>query len=168
VRRTATVLSAPALSLDRLEIQHASGALIVSPADRTRFLQTLAARSPAIVIDVPPDDGAGADASAVRRSRRYALLAVATSSGGVIVAVVAMGLWQGSMPDIALAADQLMVRSGGTRLSIPFEDVHNVRLLDTLPPLRKRIGWSSAALLRGRFTSDGQSGYEDVRARLGG
>jgi hypothetical protein len=69
VRPSASVLSAPALSIDRLEIQHASGTLIVSPAARARFLEVLAARAPAVVVDVPPDE-ADTDALALRRARR--------------------------------------------------------------------------------------------------
>jgi hypothetical protein len=58
-----------------------------------------------------------------------------------------------------------MLRSRGTRLTIPFGDIRAVRLLDTLPPLRKRTGWNSAVLLRGWFSSDGQSGYVHVSRR---
>jgi hypothetical protein len=125
----------------------------------------LAARAPAVVVDVPPDE-TDTDALALRRARRYAILAVATSSGGAIAVVVfALSLGQGSPPEMSIAADQLMLRSRGTRLTIPFGDIRAVRLLDTLPPLRKRTGWNSAVLLRGWFSSDGQSGYVHVSRR---
>jgi hypothetical protein len=63
----------------------------------------LAARAPAVVVDVPPDE-ADTDALALRRTRRYAILAVATSSGGAIAVVVfALSLGQGSPPEVSIA-----------------------------------------------------------------
>jgi|SRR5688572_22412522 len=47
IRPTRNPLSSPALSLDRLEIQHANGMVMVSPRDRERFVQALRARCPA-------------------------------------------------------------------------------------------------------------------------
>jgi hypothetical protein len=45
-----SLLSSPALSLDRLEIRHGSGgAILVSPARRTAFLESLAQLSPGLV-----------------------------------------------------------------------------------------------------------------------
>jgi hypothetical protein len=47
VRRTHNSLSAPALSLDRLEVVHGRGArLLVSPRDAARFLEELRRRCP--------------------------------------------------------------------------------------------------------------------------
>lgn len=46
VRPTSTILSAPALSLDRLEITHDAGIAVISPADRERFLAEIRARCP--------------------------------------------------------------------------------------------------------------------------
>jgi hypothetical protein len=44
VRATRTVHSAPALSLDRLELVHAGGALVISPADKAGFIRALRER----------------------------------------------------------------------------------------------------------------------------
>lgn len=43
-------LSAPALSLDRLEVQHLSGRVIVSPHDQAGFVNALRARVPRLPI----------------------------------------------------------------------------------------------------------------------
>jgi hypothetical protein len=40
------MLSAPALSLDRLEITHDGGVAVISPANRDRFLAEIRARCP--------------------------------------------------------------------------------------------------------------------------
>lgn len=47
VRPTRNPLSSPALSLDRLEVRYGAGQwLLISPRDRDRFLEDLAARAP--------------------------------------------------------------------------------------------------------------------------
>lgn len=52
VRPTRTILSAPALSLDRLEITHDAGIAVISPRDRERFLAEIRARCPRVEIHV--------------------------------------------------------------------------------------------------------------------
>lgn len=44
IRPTRTVFSAPALSLDRLEVTHTGGALVISPADKAGFIGALKER----------------------------------------------------------------------------------------------------------------------------
>ena len=50
VHPTSNPLSSPALSLDRLEIHHARGELMVSPEDKRAFLEDLVARTPGLVL----------------------------------------------------------------------------------------------------------------------
>lgn len=50
VRPTRNPLSSPALSLDRLEIRHARGSLMISPEDKRAFLEDLVARTPGLVL----------------------------------------------------------------------------------------------------------------------
>jgi D-alanyl-D-alanine carboxypeptidase len=45
-----SVVSAPALSLDRLEVTHASGTLVISPADKAGFIQALRQRHPTVKV----------------------------------------------------------------------------------------------------------------------
>jgi len=47
IRPTRTAVSAPALSLDRLELTHAGGVLVVSPADKAGFIRAVRERHPA-------------------------------------------------------------------------------------------------------------------------
>lgn len=50
VRPSRNPLSSPALSLDRLEVRYGRGrALLISPEDRTGFLDAIVARSPGLV-----------------------------------------------------------------------------------------------------------------------
>jgi Bacterial PH domain len=46
---TRSALSSPALSLDRLRIEYGGKAIMVSPVDRRRFIESLRAINPAIV-----------------------------------------------------------------------------------------------------------------------
>ena len=50
IRPTRAVVFAPALSLDRLEVTHAGGTLIISPTDRAGFIRALKERHPAVVV----------------------------------------------------------------------------------------------------------------------
>ena len=50
IRPTRTVVSAPALSLNRLEVTHAHGALLISPADKTGFIRAIRERHPAVTV----------------------------------------------------------------------------------------------------------------------
>ncbi len=46
IQPTRNPLSSPALSLDRLEVRHGHGVLLISPADKDGFLRSLIARTP--------------------------------------------------------------------------------------------------------------------------
>ena len=52
VQPTRTALSAPALSLDRLEVTHDAGIAVISPANTDRFLAEIRARCPRAEIRV--------------------------------------------------------------------------------------------------------------------
>ncbi len=51
VRPTRTILSAPALSLDRLEVSGAFGSVVVSPADKHGFIRALQSVAPHIRLE---------------------------------------------------------------------------------------------------------------------
>lgn len=51
IRPTRTVVSAPALSRDRLEVIHSTGTLVISPSDQAHFIRALKARNAALEIE---------------------------------------------------------------------------------------------------------------------
>lgn len=58
IRPTRSMLAAPALSVDRLEILYgASGRVLISPSDRQSFLADLHARAPLLQLPHIPDSG---------------------------------------------------------------------------------------------------------------
>ncbi|MEO5825934.1 MAG: PH domain-containing protein [Gemmatimonadales bacterium] len=65
IHPTSTMLSAPALSLDRLELDCGKhGAVVISPADKAGFVAAVLVRSPAVVVDI---DAAGVSSGATGR-----------------------------------------------------------------------------------------------------
>ncbi|WP_367104877.1 PH domain-containing protein [uncultured Psychrobacter sp.] len=52
---TRNALSAPALSLDRIEIRYKDEVVLISPKDKSRFYQEIKARNPNMVIDKESD-----------------------------------------------------------------------------------------------------------------
>jgi hypothetical protein len=51
VRPTKSILSAPALSLDRLEVSGSFGSIVVSPSDKTGFVRALKAVAPQLRLE---------------------------------------------------------------------------------------------------------------------
>jgi len=60
IQRTNTVLSAATLSLDRLEVQHDRGVVVVSPRDQQGFVSAIQSRVPAVTWDATATTAAGA------------------------------------------------------------------------------------------------------------
>ena len=52
---TSSTLSAPALSVDRIQIGHVGGSIVISPKDKDRFYHAIQERVPALKND--GDDG---------------------------------------------------------------------------------------------------------------
>ena len=52
---TNSMLSAPALSLDRIEIRYEGGSIVISPKDKDEFYRAIQERVPALETD--SDDG---------------------------------------------------------------------------------------------------------------
>jgi hypothetical protein len=52
ISATRSILSAPALSLDRLKVQYGKfGAVVISPDDKQAFAQAILARAPGVVVE---------------------------------------------------------------------------------------------------------------------
>ena len=60
IDRTNTVLSAAALSLDRLEVHHDGGVVVISPRDQEGFVSAIRSRVPAVTWDAAATTAAGA------------------------------------------------------------------------------------------------------------
>jgi hypothetical protein len=154
LRTTRSVLSAPALSLDRLEVQHASGRVVVSPRDQAGFVKAIRDRVPGVVID-----GFGADGR--RLDRPVNLWWVALVPVCVFGIVGFILLMPRAPLEVTFTSSALRVDD----LSVPFDRISAVSLEESLPALRKWRGFNSLTTLRGRFTN-AQLGTGDVFVRL--
>ena len=164
LRRTSTVLAAPALSLDRLEVQHAEGVVVVSPAERERFVALVTARNPRI--DVSGVQERTAEAEAHHRRQKRVLAGGVAAALLVIAALLAtLNLLELSPARVTVGDSGIVVVSGATRMVLAPRDITSLALEDTLPPLKKRVGWGSYTALRGRFSTDRAAGWVHVSRR---
>jgi hypothetical protein len=154
VRTTRSVLSAPALSLDRLEVQHTSGRVVVSPRDQAGFVKAIRDRVPGVAVEGFGPDGARLD--------RPVNLWWVTLIPVCVLAIVGFILLTPRAPlDVTLTPSVLRVDD----LSVPFDRISAVSLEESLPAVRKSRGFNSPTTLRGRFTH-AQLGTGEVFVRL--
>jgi hypothetical protein len=164
LQRTSTMLSAPALSFDRLEVQHSAGSVVISPADRDRFVTAITSRNPGVDVEGAQARTEEAEAR-LRRHARTLGLAVTAVLIVVSALVVALNLYELKPPRVTVTAAAITVESGPARMAVIPEQITRISLEETLPPLRKRFGWSSFAVLRGRFSAGDAAGWVHVVRR---
>jgi hypothetical protein len=164
LQRTSTMLSAPALSFDRLEVQHSAGSVVISPADRDRFIAAMTTRNPGVDVEGAQVRTGEAEAQLRRQART---LGLAVTGVLVIVCglVVALNLYELGPPRVTVTAAAITVESGPARMAVLPDQITRISLEETLPTLRKRLGWSSFAALRGRFNAGDAAGWVHVVRR---
>lgn len=163
LRRTSSLVSGPALSLDRIEVRHVSGSVVISPSDPVGFARAIAARCPSATMDLHQ---VGDDRDArVTRARRYAALAIVPALAAAALLIVVLNVWQPAPPRVTVAGREIRVESGSTTTTIPFSDIVGVSLEQRLPALRKRSGLNSLVTLRGRFTTGDSTALVHVSRR---
>jgi hypothetical protein len=164
LRRTSSPLSAPALALDRIEVQHAGGAVVISPARRAEFVAAITSRNPLVDIAGVAARTPESDAQ-FRRQRR----ALAFALAGVLVAVfglmASLNFYQLPPARVSVTSAGITVESGQARFAVSPADITSLSLEETLPPLRKRVGWGSYTSLRGRFSTERTAGWVHVARR---
>lgn len=164
LQRTSTMLAAPALSFDRLEVRHAAGAVVVSPKDRDRFVTAITSRNPGVDVEGAQARTEEAEAQ-VRRQARTLGLAVAGILLVVSALAVALNLYELGPPRITVTETAITVESGPAKMAVIPGQITRIGLEETLPPLHKRLGWSSFAAMRGRFSAGDAAGWVHVLRR---
>jgi hypothetical protein len=152
---TRNPLSSPALSLDRIAVEHTGGRLMVSPRNRAGFVRAVVALAPAVSVSgLPGATGSAADdkpESAFNTAAIVPIIALA-------VAGLAFGGWQvyrgTRAPDAIVSGDTLSI-SGLYSTTVSRQDVVRVALEDRVDVGRKLQGFSGGRYLRGFFEVDG-------------
>ena len=154
---TRTLLSSPALSLDRIEVCAGSHSVVVSPLDKQGFAAAIQRAIPTVRA------GSSVDNSSAKLMS--GLLLVAPMVYLAVFALIGVGVYMGSgAPEASLSSSALMVASR----AVPLESIVNVTLEEALPRgLRKSKGLGIGKVLRGRF-SLGQADKGDVFANRHG
>ena len=146
LRTTRSLRSAPALSMDRIEVQHDGGTVVVSPRDAAGFVRAVRSRTPRIELDGLSPDGTRADIGSGNR----VLWAVMMLPLGILAIVGVILFVPRAAPNVTLAPASLIIEGGG-REAIPLDQIESASLEETLPPLRKSSGFNSFTALEGRF-----------------
>jgi hypothetical protein len=153
LRPTRSPWSAPALSLDRLEVVHGTGSVLVSPRDKAGFVQAIRAAVPAVEA-VGFAEAGGAPARVRRGVNPIAIFNVIIF--GPVVFILSLILYQQwRPPEVVVTPRALLVRSGAVH-EIPLDEIVSLSLDDTLPPVGRRLnGFRLGGTYRGRFEVEG-------------
>jgi hypothetical protein len=149
LRATHNPLSAPALSLDRIEVRHDRGYLLVSPREKSAFVREIAARAPGLRIEGLPGPGApagdGGSAPSAEPGRSGAAIWIAYAIVNVlIVGLVGSCLYRDAQPpEVVLEADGLTVGGFPWRQQLPRSAITGVEMVDALPATKRRVAGSA-------------------------
>ena len=142
---SSNIMSAPALSIDRIKVTHTGGwpgFALVSPKDKAGFIEAIRRAQPRVVMGKPEG----------RPS-----LAMWGVSASVIVplAIVAVVMYASSRPPTVVVTPTEVTVAGTFGATVPMRDITSVTLEDSMPRvIRKHMG-SDGLALRGRFELEG-------------
>lgn len=148
---TRNPLSSPALSLDRIAINHAGGTLMISPRNKAGFTRAVLAVAPGITVTGLPEATApDTPESAFNTAAVVPLVLLA-------VAGLAFGAWQlyvGLQPPRATIDGNVLSIEGLYSTTLYRSDVVRVTLQPTVTVVRKVSGFDGGRRLRGIFELD--------------
>lgn len=151
---TRNPLSSPALSLDRITIEHTGGRLMISPRNKTAFVRAVLALAPAVSVSGLPG---AADSTAVDEPTSTFNSAAVVPLVALAAIGLAFGAWQfyaGTRAPDATVSDGALSISGLYSTTVTRQDVMRITLEERLTIGRKAQGFSGR-YLRGFFDVDG-------------
>jgi hypothetical protein len=152
---TRSPLSSPALSLDRIAVDHTGGRLLLSPRNKAGFVRAILAVAPGVIVTGLP--GADAIGSADPPESSLSMAAVVPI---VVLGVLGLGfgswvLYAGTRPpDATISAGTLSI-SGIYSTTVRRQDVVRIALQEHLAIGRKHQGFDGGRYLRGYFDVEG-------------
>jgi len=153
VRPSRSPLSSPALSLDRLDVQHRGGHVLISPRDREGFIAELRQRVPGVPIDGLPGGTVG---NAGGSSNTLVVVLVLASLAVALTVVVGVTVGGSRPPIVEIGPGRVTVRNALATASFAPAEVVSVSLEERWPNVGRRLyGFAGGGSLRGRFRVDG-------------
>tara|TARA_Y100000588_G_scaffold146332_1_gene160150 strand:+ start:1112 stop:1990 length:879 start_codon:yes stop_codon:yes gene_type:complete len=152
LRPSRSLLSALALSLDRIELVHATGRTQVSPRDRDGFVAILSRHNPSIAVH-------GFES---REEKELEVAGDSTIPGVALAPVIVIGVplllvtgvmfYRSGQPSTAQVTAAEFIVSGNYGATIELDDITSVSLEPGHPRVRHRLrGFSAGGTRRGRF-----------------
>ena len=151
LQATHNPLSSPALSLDRIDVRHMGGRVLISPRDQEGFVRAVLAIAPQVsVVDLPHANATSVETTGSAARSRLSWLVVAVQLP--VLALVGVVLYAGTRPPtIAMGPNGVTIHGGMSTRAIADDQVLGVALEPTLPAARKRAGFNAGPYLRGSF-----------------
>ena len=160
LRPSRNPISAPALSFDRVEVVHGDGTLLISPADKAGFVQTILELVPAVTVEGLPVNTDESDAVTATRGVGKRQISVPAVTAPLLVtllvlaAVLSILTWvpiSHYPPDVVVTDGRLIV-SGRYDFDVALAAITDVSLEHEMPiPERRLFGSSAGGVRRGRF-----------------
>ncbi len=147
-----SLLSAPALSLDRIEVVHTAGRTLVSPRDRVGFVRSVCQRHPSIAVQgFVAHDAARAEIADDPTLPGVALAPVFVI-GVPLLLVIGVMFYRSNQPPTAQVTAEEFIVSGNYGASVELTEITSISLVPDHPRVRRRLrGFSAGGTRRGRF-----------------
>lgn len=153
LRASRNPLSSPALSTDRIAVEHAGGLLLISPRQKAAFVHAMTVAVPGLQVAGLP----GADGQVPIEPESFNVGAILPAAI-VVIAAFAFGGWSlyTSLHDpvVTLTPDGLAIDAYYDE-SLSRGEVVRIHLEDALPPTTRRQGFAAFDRLRGTFDVEG-------------
>lgn len=152
---TRNPLSSPALSLDRIAVEHTGGRLMVSPRSKAAFVRAVLALAPSVRVSGLPGATGSADDDKPESTFNTAAVLPLIALGAISLAFGAWQIYAGvRAPEATLSGDTLAI-SGLYSTTIRRQDVVRLALEDHVTIGRKHQGFDGGRHLRGYFEVEG-------------
>lgn len=152
---TRNPLSSPALSLDRIAVDHTGGRLLLSPRHKAAFVRATLAVAPGVTVTGLPGTDATGPADPPESSLSMAAVVPLVLIGALGLGFGSWVLYAGTRPpDATISGDTLSI-SGIYSTTVRRQDVVRISLQDHVTIGRKHQGFDGGRYLRGYFDVGG-------------
>jgi len=152
---TRSPLSSPALSLDRIAVDHTGGRLLLSPRSKVGFVRAILAIAPGVTVTGLQGTDAAGPADPPESSLSMAAVVPLVLIGALGLGFGSWVLYAGTRPPEATISGDTLAISGLYSTTVRRQEVVRVSLQDHVTIGRKHQGFDAGRYLRGYFDVDG-------------